>query len=193
MSLNSENGAPPAFSSTIALGPENTGVIGECWVDMVKLKLVILLSAVNLLTVAGFPTIAHSQWIFQHVAKTHGLFGSGQHPGGRAAPRGGAFSGRGLGGGAMGGGASGGGGSGFSDDSGSSKPRHSDPIPGPAEPDRSAAANTGTPSGRANGDRTGRTDPAARSGRGSRADGIAGGSIGIGSDGAGRGDQAGRL
>jgi hypothetical protein len=203
MSLYEGDCARPALSSTIALEPETRSIRspdtqrsrgdgGKMSVEMMKLKLVVLLSAVNFLTVAGSSTVADSQWIFQPLAKGHELFGSGQHTAGRAEPHGRAFSSRGLGGGASGGGASGGGRSGFSDDSRSSKPRHSDPIPGPAEPDRLDAANTGTPSGRANGDRTGRTDPAGRSGRGSRADGIAGGSSGIGSKGAGRGDPASR-
>ena len=160
-------------------------------VEMMKLKLVILLSACALLAAAGSPATAGSRWSPQPTAKAHGLVGSAARHGGRAEPRGRAFSNRGLGGGATGGGASRGVRSGFSDHSRSSTPRHSDPIPGPSQPDRSDAANSGTPSGRANGNRTGRTEPAGRS-RGSRGDGIASGSSGIGSDGTGRGDQAGR-
>lgn len=154
---------------------------------MIKPKSVVLVSAVALLAVAGFPRIADSQWTPRPAAMAYGLVGSDQHWGGRPEPRGRAFSGRGFGGGTSGGGALGGGAGGFSDDS--STPRHSDPIPGPSLQDRSDLADT--QSGPANSAQTG-TNGRDGSSRGSRADDIAGGRDGVGSEGAGRGDQRGR-
>lgn len=151
----------------------------------------ILLGAVALLAVAGFPAIADSQWTPQPAAMAYGLVGSGPNLGGRAEPCGRAFSGRGSGGSTLGCDAPQGGRIGFSDDSRADTPRHSDPLPGPSQPDLSDAANTAdTQSGRANGNQTGRNGSADRSGRGSRAGGIEGGSVGVGND--GRGDKAGR-